>query len=59
MTSATQRNEDIEERLADIQHELKEIRHDVSGILHAVLDELDAYREREFWKSYADSFREE
>ena len=59
MTSATQRNEDLEERLADIQHHLKEIRQDVSGILHAVLDELEAYREREFWRSYEDTFREE
>jgi hypothetical protein len=49
----------LEEKLADIELHLKEIRQDVSQILRSVQDELDAFREREFWRDYGNSYQQD
>ena len=58
MTTTTVNN-DMEKQLASIESHLKEIRHDVSSILHALQDELQAFREREFWRDYGDTYHQE
>ena len=49
----------LEEKLADIELHLKQIRQDVSQILRGVQDELDAFREREFWRDYGNSYQQD
>ncbi len=49
----------LEAKLAGIDQNLQEIRHDVAEILRCVQHELDAMREREFWKEYRDTYQEE
>jgi hypothetical protein len=43
---------DLEEKLASIERHLQDIRHNVADILHNVQHELEAVREREFWRDY-------
>ena len=43
---------DLEEKLACIERHLQDIRHNVADILHSVQHELEAVREREFWRDY-------
>lgn len=50
---------DLEEHLATIDSHLKEIRHDVSDILGLLQDELKAFREREFWRDYRETYHQE
>jgi hypothetical protein len=50
---------DIDEQLASIASDLKDIRNDVSSILHSLQDELNAFREREFWRDYGESYHQE
>ena len=59
MTTATPPSIDMEQQLACIASNLKEIRHDVSAILRTLQDELDAFREREFWRDYGESYHQE
>lgn len=49
----------LDEKLADIEHHLRGIRQDVSLILRSVRDELEAFREREFWRDYGDSYQQD
>ena len=50
---------DLEEKLVSIDRNLQDIRHDVAGILRSVQNELDAMREREFWRDYRETYQEE
>ena len=50
---------DIEEHLATIDSHVNEIRHDVSEILNLLQDELKAFREREFWRDYSETYHKE
>jgi hypothetical protein len=52
-------NGELERQLTEIKGHLQVIRHDVSSILHALRDELDAFREREFWRDYGETFQKE
>ena len=42
----------MEEKLASIERHLQDIRHNVADILQNVQHELEAVREREFWRDY-------
>ena len=42
----------LEEKLASIERHLQDIRHNVADILQNVQHELEAVREREFWRDY-------
>ena len=59
MTSQTPNSNDVAQQFAEIKDHLKDIRHDVSAILRSLQDELDAFREREFWRDYGDSYHKE
>ena len=50
---------DLEEKLVSIDQNLQDIRHDVAGILRSVQNELEAMREREFWRDYRETYQEE
>ena len=50
---------DLEEKLASIERHLQDIRHDVAELLQSVQHELEAVREREFWRNYRESNQEE
>ena len=50
---------DLEEKLVSIDRNLQDIRHDVAGILRSVQNELEAMREREFWRDYRETYQEE
>jgi len=56
---ATTRPSDLEEHLATIDSHVNEIRHDVSEILNLLQDELKAFREREFWRDYSETYHKE
>lgn len=49
----------LEDKLEVIERHLHDIRHDVSGILQHVQHELDAMREREFWREYRETYQNE
>ena len=49
----------LEEQLAAIEEHVKELRHDVARILQAVQNELEASREREFWRDYGRNYQQE
>lgn len=49
----------LEEKLSVIDRQLQDIRHDVADILYRVQDELSAIREREFWREYRETHRDE
>ena len=49
----------LEEQLASIEEHVRELRHDVARILQTVQDELDASREREFWRDYGRNYQQE
>lgn len=53
------KQKELEKYLAEIQFDLKEVRQDVSQILQTVQDELEAFREREFWRDYSDSYEQD
>jgi hypothetical protein len=59
MPTAIPTSNNMEQQLAAIASDLKEIRNDVSAILHSLQDELDAFREREFWRDYSESYHQE
>jgi len=59
MPTTTPPSSDINEQLASIASDLKEIRSNVSAILRSLQDELDAFREREFWRDYSESYHQE
>ena len=50
---------DLEEKLASIESHLQDIRHNVAGILQSVQHELEAVREREFWRDYRETYQNE
>ena len=50
---------DLEEKLVSIDRNLQDIRHDVAGILRSGQNELEAMREREFWRDYRETYQEE
>jgi hypothetical protein len=50
---------DLEEQLESIDRHLQEIRHNVAGILQSVQHELEAVREREFWRDYRETYQNE
>ena len=50
---------DLEEKLESIDRHLQDIRHDVAVILNSVQDELQAMREREFWRDYRETYQNE
>ena len=49
----------LEGKLADIDRHLHDIRSDVSKILKALQDELEAFRQREFWWEYRENYNQE
>ena len=49
----------MEEKLESIDRHLQDIRHDVAVILYSVQDELQAMREREFWRDYRETYQNE
>ena len=59
MATTTPTNSSLERKLAAIDGHLNEIRHDVSEILHVLQDELKAFREREFWRDYRETYHQE
>ena len=59
MPNTTPNNINLERDLATIDSHLKEIRQDVSEILHLLQDELKAFREREFWRDYSETYHQE
>lgn len=59
MARITPTNTDMEQHLAEIESHLKDLRHDVSEILHLLQDELKAFREREFWRDYSETWHQE
>jgi len=59
MSPATDTGIDLEEKLASIERHLHDIRHDVAGILQNVQHELEAVREREFWREYRETYQNE
>ncbi len=56
---ATNEPINIEEHLASIENHVQEIRQDVSEILNLLQDELKAFREREFWRDYSETYHKE
>ena len=59
MAPTTPTNSNLEEHLAAIESHLSDLRHDVSEILHLLQDELKAFREREFWRDYSETYHKE
>jgi len=59
MPPTTSADTALDEHLAEIEDCLREIRQDVSRILHCVQEELDAFREREFWRDNAQFYKQE
>jgi hypothetical protein len=49
----------LEATLADIDRHLHDIRSDVSKILNILQDELEHFREREFWQEYRETYNQE
>ena len=49
----------LEAKLADIDRHLQDIQSDVSKILNAIQDELEAFRQREFWRDYRETYNQE
>jgi len=49
----------LAQRLAMIDGQLQELRHDVAEIQRGLQDELQAFREREFWRDYRDTYQQE
>lgn len=49
----------LEVKLAEIERHLHDIRTDVSRILKALQDELEAFRQREFWRDYRETYHQE
>ncbi|VGO12687.1 hypothetical protein PDESU_01240 [Pontiella desulfatans] len=49
----------LEDKLADIDRHLHDIRSDVSKILKTLQDELEHFREREFWQEYRETYNQE
>jgi hypothetical protein len=52
-------NNTLEEKLASIESHLQNIRHNVADILRSVQHELEAVREREFWRDYRETYQNE
>jgi hypothetical protein len=50
---------DLEARLESIERHLQDIRLDVAELLHSVQHELEAVREREFWRDYRETYQDE
>jgi len=59
MTKTTCENTELEAQIADIASCLEEIREDISRILRCIQDELEAFRVRQFWQEYGDSYQQE
>ena len=49
----------MEARLESIERHLQDIRLDVAELLHSVQHELEAVREREFWRDYRETYQDE
>ena len=47
------------EQLEEMNQSLKEIRDHLSEISSSLRDELEAFREREFWRDYRETYHEE
>lgn len=59
MAQISPTNNNLEQHLAEIEGHLKDVRQDVSEILHLLQDELKAFREREFWRDYSETYHQE
>jgi hypothetical protein len=49
----------LEDKLEGIERHLQDIRHNVAEILQSVQHELEAVREREFWRDYRETYQNE
>ncbi|VGO13883.1 hypothetical protein PDESU_02440 [Pontiella desulfatans] len=49
----------LETKLAAMECHLCDIRADVSKILNMLRDELEQFREREFWQEYRETYNQE
>ena len=49
----------MDHQIATIQDYIKDIRHDLSEIRRLIQDELEALREREFWRDYGQTYQQE
>ena len=59
MARKTPSETDLEQHLADIKDHLEDVRQDVSEIRRLLQDELKAFREREFWRDYGETYHQE
>lgn len=59
MTPTTETDRDLEGKLESIDRHLQDIRQNVADILQNLQHELDAMREREFWRDYSRTYRDE
>ena len=59
MTPSRPSGKVVDDRIATIQDYLKDIRHDLSEIRRLIQDELEALREREFWRDYGQNYQQE
>ena len=59
MSTTAPNRTNMEEHLAAIDSHLKDVRQDVSEILRLLQDELKAFREREFWRDYSETYHQE
>ncbi len=50
---------ELNEQLEEMNQSLKEIRDHLSEISSSLRDELEAFREREFWRDYRETYHEE
>lgn len=50
---------DLEAKLEGIERHLQDIRCDVAELLQTVQHELEAVREREFWREYRENYQDE
>ena len=55
----TDTKSDLNEQLEQINRYLEEIRDHLSEISTSLRDELEAFREREFWREYRETYQEE
>lgn len=59
MQNTTCTDPNLAELLSEANRTLREIHEEVSQILSSVRDELEALREREFWRDYAQFYQHE
>ncbi|MBT3381177.1 MAG: hypothetical protein HN742_11185 [Lentisphaerae bacterium] len=59
MENTTSTDPHLEEQLSEMNRILRDIHEEVSQILSCVQDELEAFREREFWRDHAQFYQHE